>query len=200
MKQPTSEHHSALTTARDNARNLELEISGLLGIAARNAGGPEPRVPGPAGGAVLLQARLALAALGRGRALAALEAKAPGGALRGAPAMAGAVGGPLLRGAWLAPGAPGFRRPVATLQAEILRAPLSGLAVVAFQIARPPGQDIGIDHRRVLPAGVGIGAGDARPSVGRRDVPGRPLTPSACGRTGGPSRPTPNIGSRCRGC
>ena len=55
------------------------------GVAARKAGGPEPRVPGPAGGGVLLQAGLALAAPGRGRTLAASRAESLRDALCVAP-------------------------------------------------------------------------------------------------------------------
>lgn len=49
---------------------LAFVFAGSGGVAPGDSGGAEPRVPGAAGGAVLLQAGLALAALRCGRALA----------------------------------------------------------------------------------------------------------------------------------
>ena len=77
--------------------------------------------------------------------------------------MAGAVGGPLLRGARLAPGAVRRRRALAALDAKPLGAAFGGLTVVPLQIALAPGLDVLVGHRGVLPAGVGIRAGDALP-------------------------------------
>ena len=87
----------------------------LLGIAARHAGGPQPCVPGPAGGGVLREARPALAASGLGRRLAALRAEAPGDALGGAAVVAREVASPLLLGARLALGAVGRGRSLPAL-------------------------------------------------------------------------------------
>ena len=70
------------------AGTLAFVLAHFHRISARNAGGPEPRVPGPAGGTVLLQARLALAAICRGRALAALRAEPQGDTLGGLPIVA----------------------------------------------------------------------------------------------------------------
>ena len=118
----------------------------LLGVPARNPGGPQPRVPGPAGGGVLLKARPALAALGRGRNLPALRAQAPGDALGGAVVVAREVAGPLLLGATAALAAMGLGRALSTLQAQALRAALGGPAVIALQVPPAPGGGVGIAH------------------------------------------------------
>ena len=172
----------------------------LLAVAARFAGGPEPRVPDPAGNALLLGAGRTHAELGRGRLLPALRAQALGGTLGGAPVVACAVGGTFLPGAGLALAAQGRGRLLLAFQAQTLGAALGGAPVVALQVARAPDLEVLVGHRGVLPAGVGIQAKDARPALGalgRPDARKTRFSPSACGRRKGLSPRCPSTGPRC---